>query len=204
MVSSRKKKQQNKRLFSKLGEADTDFIIGHSNHGLQTENRGNMVNVNTSSDNTNNPTQVNHSQVDVHTLEDYIVSKVQSEVDNVITTIETRVQDALLTAIENLVIPRVELALKSANASSGRSVDSNVLEPDQRDFSGNIEGLQMTALSRINSRTDSNRIDETRDNITVEEGDLLVNERNIDRQTHTHHSIISWKCLSTLFVKFFG
>ena len=29
--------------------------------------------------------------------------------------------------------------------------------------------------------------DETRGNITVEEGDLSVNERNIDRQTHTHH-----------------
>ena len=46
----------------------------------------------------------------------------------------------------------------------------------------------MTASSKINSRTDSNRIDETRGNITVEEGDLLVNEKNLDRQTHTHHS----------------
>ena len=46
----------------------------------------------------------------------------------------------------------------------------------------------MTASSRINSHTDLNRIDETRGNITVEEGDLLVNEKNIDRQTHAHHS----------------
>ena len=30
--------------------------------------------------------------------------KVQSEVDNVLTSVETRVQDAVLTAIENLVI----------------------------------------------------------------------------------------------------
>ena len=118
------------------------------------------------------------------------------------TTIETRVQDAVLTAIENVVIPRVELAMKSANVSSGRSVDGDVLEADRRNFSGNIEGLQMTAASRINSGTDLNRIDETRDNITVEEGDLLVNEGNIGRQTHTHHSIISLKCLSTLFEVF--
>ena len=45
----------------------------------------------------------------------------------------------------------------------------------------------MTASSRINSRTKLNRIDETRGNITVHEGDFLVIERNSDRQTHTHH-----------------
>ena len=57
------------------------------------------------------------------------------------TTINTRVQYAVLAAIENLVVPTVESAMKTANASSGRSVGSRVLEPDQRDFSGNIGGL---------------------------------------------------------------
>ena len=104
------------------------------------------------------------------------------------TTVETRVQDAELIAIEILVIPRVELAMKSANASLERSIDGNVLEPGQRDFSGNVERLQITASSRIHSRTELNRIDETRGNITVEEGDLMVNEKNIDRQSHTHHT----------------
>ena len=118
----------------------------------------------------------------MHTLEENIVSKMRSEVDSVMTTVETRVQNVVLTAIENLVIPRVELAMRSANASSGRSVDCYVLELDQGDFSGNIEGLQM------NSHSDLNRIDENRGNITVEGGGLLVNERNIERQTHTHHS----------------
>ena len=48
----------------------------------------------------------------------------------------------------------------------------------------------MTASRRINSHMDLNRIDETRGNITVEEGDVLVNERNIDRQTYANHSCI--------------
>ena len=78
--------------------------------------------------------------------------------------------------------------MKSPNAPSGRSVDGNVLEPDQRDFLSNIEGLRMTASSRINSHTDLNRIVETRGNMTVEEGDLSVNEKNIDRQTYAHHT----------------
>ena len=37
MVSTRKKKQQNKRIFSQLSEGDTDFMIGKSNHDVQNE-----------------------------------------------------------------------------------------------------------------------------------------------------------------------
>ena len=47
----------------------------------------------------------------------------------------------------------------------------------------------MTASSRINSHTALIIIDETLDNITVEGGDFSVNERNIDRQTLTHHIV---------------
>ena len=45
----------------------------------------------------------------------------------------------------------------------------------------------MTTSGTRNSHTDFNGIDETRGNNTVEEGDLLVSERNIDRQTHIHY-----------------
>ena len=45
----------------------------------------------------------------------------------------------------------------------------------------------MNASSRINSQTDLSRMDETRGKDTTEEGDLLVNEGNIDRQTDNHH-----------------
>ena len=95
MVSTRKKKQQNKRLFSQLSEGDPDLMIGKSNHDVQKENRDSVTYRGTSSDNTNNVTQVNYPQVDMHTLEENIVSKVRSEVDNVMTTVKTRVQDAV-------------------------------------------------------------------------------------------------------------
>ena len=104
------------------------------------------------------------------------------------TSVETKIQDAVLTAIEIFVIPRVKFAVKPAIAPSGRSVDGNVLELDQRDSSVNIEGLQLTASSRINSHTHLKKIDETRGDVTVEKGDLLVNQKNIDRQTYTHHN----------------
>ena len=129
-------------------------------------------------DNISNPTQVNYPQVVVHTLEENFVSKVRSEVDSVLTSVETRIQDAVLIAIEKLVIARVELAMKSANAPSGRSVDGKVVEPDQRDFLSNIKSLRRTSLSTINSHTDLYRFDETRGNIAVEEGELVVNDKH--------------------------
>ena len=51
----------------------------------------------------------------------------------------------------------------------------------------------MNASSRMNSHTNLNGIGETHGNITVEEGDLMVNEKNFDRQTHAHHT----RCIQT-------
>ena len=134
MVSTRKKKQQNKRPLSQLDESDTLFVIGQNNHAAQAGSKTNMVNIGSSSSNMKGPIQVNSSQVDMHTVEENFVSKVQSEVDNVMVTVEIRLQDAVLTAIESLVIPRVQLAMKSANVFSRQNVDGNMSEPDQRDF----------------------------------------------------------------------
>ena len=46
------------------------------------------------------------------------------------TTVETRVIEMVLPAIDTFVIHRVDLAMKTTNTSSVRSVDTNVLEPD--------------------------------------------------------------------------
>ena len=148
-----------------------------------------MLHRGSSTENASNPAQVKNPQLDINTLEANFFRKVRSEVDNVMTSVESRVKDAVLTAIENLVISRVELALKSANAHSERSVDGNALESDQNDFLGGIEGLRMTASNRLHSHMDLNRIDETRGNITVEERGFLVNEKNHDRQTNAYHML---------------
>ena len=102
-------------------------MIGRNNQVQQIENRQNIICRGTFSDKVSRPTQAKSPKVDVHTIEEILVSKVQSKVDNVLKSVETRVQDAVLTAIGKLVIPRVKLALKSANALSGRSVDGNKL-----------------------------------------------------------------------------
>ena len=62
----------------------------------QSENRTDTADAEITLSNTNNPTQVSYSQEDKHTLEKNIAIKVRSKVDSVITTIETKVQDAVL------------------------------------------------------------------------------------------------------------
>ena len=110
------RKQTRTRGYLASSLKETDFMIGQSNQDEQSESRDNVNCRGTSSNSIKNPTQINHPQVDVHTLQENIVSKVRSEVDIVMTSVETRVKDAVLTAMENLVILRVELAMESANA----------------------------------------------------------------------------------------
>ena len=108
--------------------------------------------------------------------------------DNVLTTVETRVQDVRLTAIDNLLIPRLEVAMKSVNASSRQDIHSVAPDQDQKDFSGDVEDRQLTALTRMNSSTDLYKIDETPGSVNVEGGSLSVHERNFDQQTNINHS----------------
>ena len=64
MASTRKKKQQNKKLPSQLSESDADFIIGQSRHEAQTENRSNRADGDTSFlKNANSLNQVSSAQV---------------------------------------------------------------------------------------------------------------------------------------------
>ena len=111
------KNSKTRNFFSQLSERDTDFMIGNGNLDVQSQNIESVAHRAFSSNNTNNLTQVNYPRVDTHTLEEKIVN-VRSEMDNVMKMVETRVQDAVSTAIENLVTATVELTMKSANASS--------------------------------------------------------------------------------------
>ena len=176
-------------LLSQLDEFNTDFTVGQDNRGVQTESRTSIREEIVTSNIENNSAPVDGSQADVHTLERIITAKLRSGVDSVVATVDTGKHDEIFTAIEGLAIPGVELAMKSVNAFSPRDINNRVPGPDQRDLSGNINGLQMTEGRSIrqNSNTDLNQFDETHGIFTVEIVNLPVNERNSDRYTRTHH-----------------
>ena len=120
MVSTRKKKQSNKRLLSQIDDFDQDTIIDNATSARQ-ENI--VVNEDTNdrdftvSTSSNNIT-VNESTVNVKTLERCFNERIDREMNNNIDTVEDRIQNAILTAIDNIVATKIDLAIRSINTSS--------------------------------------------------------------------------------------
>ena len=44
--------------------------------------------------------------------------------NNIVDTVEDMIQNAILTAIDNIIAPKIDLATRSINASSGQDVTS--------------------------------------------------------------------------------
>ena len=75
-------------------------MIGQNIHSAEAACRETMTSRSNIRNKTTDKTQTNSPEVRMHTLEKNFVSKMRSELDNVIRTVETRVQDAVLSAIQ--------------------------------------------------------------------------------------------------------
>ena len=132
--------------------------------------------VGTSSDNTPN----NENASIVRTLERYFNERIDREMCNIVDTVEDRIQNAILTAIENIVAPKIELAIRSIIASSGRDVTSVTANSERGEYVGintsfeNASGNNsILYVSKVN--------DETRHHIPDEVNGLSVPETHFDR-----------------------
>ena len=138
----------------------------------------------------NNDSVVNESTVNVKTLERCFNERIDREMNNIIDTVEDRIQNAILTAIENIVTPKIELAIRSINASSGQDATSVPANSERRERVGINASFENA--SKNNDILDvSNVNDETRHNIADEVSELSVPEAHFDRQPQTHHSCSS-------------
>ena len=96
--------------------------------------------------------------------------------------------DAILTTMNNMVIPRVEMAVRSITSSSGNGPNSTVQNPHRRDFTVNTENIPLSpASSRLDLDIEQDEIDETRNIDSSEDGDLPETRFNYDRRAHAHH-----------------
>ena len=126
MVSTRKKRQSNRRPLSQLDDFDQDVIICNA----ASERQENIVVKEGTNDqdftvsNSSNNTAVNESTINVKTLERCFNERIDREMKNIVDTVEDRRPNAILTAIENIVTPKIELAIRSIFATSGRDVTS--------------------------------------------------------------------------------
>ena len=192
MVSTRKERQTNKRLLSQLDDFDQDMIIGNAvseRHENVVVNEGTNDRDFTVSNSSNN-TAVNESVVNVKTLERCFNERIDREMNNIVDTVEDRVQNAILSAIENIVAPKIELAIRSINASSGRDATSVTANSERGERVG-INASFENASENNNTLRVPNVNDETRLNIPDEVSELSVSETRFDRQPQTHHSCIA-------------
>ena len=188
MVSTRKKRQSNRRLLSQLDDFDQDIIIGNAASESQ-ENT--LVNKGTKDrdltiDASSNKIAVNENTVIIKTLERCFNERIDREMSNIVDTVEDRIQNAILTDIDNIVAPKIESAIRSINASSGRDVTSVTAFLERGEHVG-ISACIENASENNNVLHVSNVNDETRNNIPDEVSELSVPETRFDRQKHTHH-----------------
>ena len=106
-----------------------------------------------------------------------------------------------MNAIDNIITPKIELAIRSINASSGRDVTSVSANSERR------ESVRINASFEIVSRNNdtldvSNVNDETRHNIPDEVSELSVPETHFDRQAHTHHMVTGQTAQTNQFPEF--
>ena len=190
MVSTRKKRESNRRRLSQLDDFDQDMIIGNAVSERQentvvnegTNNRDFTVGTSTS----DNSSVVNRIVMIVKTLERCFNENIDEEMSNIIDTVEDRIQNANLAAIDNIIAPKIELAIMSTNASSGRDVTSVSANSERREHVG-INAFFENASGNNNTLGVSNVNDENRHNIPDEVSELSAPETHFDRQAHIHH-----------------
>ena len=138
----------------------------------------------------NNDSVVNGSAMTtMKTLERCFNERIDREMSNIVDTVEDRIQNAILTAIENIVAPKIELAIRSINASSGRDATSVSANSERSECVGVNASLE-NAYRNNDTLDVSNVNGETRHNIPDEVSELSNPVTHFDRQPHTHHMVI--------------
>ena len=138
MVSTRKKRQSNRRLLSQLDDFDQDLVIRNA----ASERQENIVVNEATNDRdftvgtSSNITAINENLVNVETLERCFNERIDTEMSNFADTVEDRIQNAVWTAIDNIVAPKIELAIRLINASSGRDVTSVTANSERAEHVG--------------------------------------------------------------------
>ena len=134
MFSTGKNRQQNASFLDQLGGPDIEFKDRQGHQAIQIECRQNITDENLNSNNANHWASVKASQVDVLSFRRSISGRAHCEMDSLKATAGNKLHDAILTAIESLVNPIVERAMKLVNVSSGSAIDRVELGPDKGDF----------------------------------------------------------------------
>ena len=140
------------------GTFDRDFTVGTSGDSLTTSE--NVVNV--------------------ETLERCFNEKIDREMSKIVDKVGDRIQNTLMTAIDSIVAPKIGLAIRSINASSGRDETSVTANSERGELIGITVSFE-NASENKNVLHISNVNGETRNNIPGEVSELSVPDTRFAR-----------------------
>ena len=126
MVSTRKKRQSNRRLFSQLDDFNQAVIMCNTTDDRQEETTviESIVDQEFIGGNPDSSLTVNKNAVNVKTLDRCFNERIDREMSKIVDTVEDRIQNAILTAIDSFIAPEIKLAIRSIKMSSGRDAIS--------------------------------------------------------------------------------
>ena len=177
MVSTRKKRQSNREHLSQLDGSDQGIQIGNTasewqENTIAYEGTGNRdLSVGTSGINLVN----NKSTMKVETFERCFNKKIDREMRNVVDAVEYSIQNGILTAIDRIVAPKIELAVRSINVSSVGDATSVTANSEHGEHEGMTDPFESASGNNIILHT-SNVTDEPQNKIPDETSELWVPE----------------------------
>ena len=184
MVSTRKKKNQQKRQLIQVDETLNDSVIGNSVN-VNVSESGNLEQQ--TSGQSNDFERIDNSVRQNQVIENKIDDQITRAVCSPAMTVKNCMHDAILTAVDNVVISRGEMAVKLITGSAGHGTSSEIQNPDRRDFLVNIRNTPlMLASSRLDLDNELNRKDETRIDVDSEDGDFPALKPNYEWREHAH------------------
>ena len=190
MDSTLKKKQSNRRLLKQLDDFDQDVLFGNAasqrqeNITVKEGTNDRDITVGTSSSNA----VINENAVNVKVLERCFIEGIDREMNDSADTVEDRIQNAILTAVNNIAAHKIEVAIRSINTSSEQDATSVIANSESGEHVGINVSLQNVSGDNIVQHVSYGN-DETRNNIPDDVSELLVPKTRFDRKTHTHHLV---------------
>ena len=138
MVSTRRKKLSKRKLLSQLHDLDQGIIIVNT-----AGDRQQSATVNESTGDQEftigypgSNLTANENVANVKTFERCCNERIDREMDNFVDTVKDKIENSILTAIDSIYAPKMELAVRSIHVFSGRVATNVTVNSDHGKHSG--------------------------------------------------------------------
>ena len=150
------------------------------------EVRSGVVGRDFTTDNKNWTVVTNENAMVIQTLEINLTDKIYGELGKVVDTVQDRIPQTILAAVNSIVTLRVELAVRFLKASFGQDF-ANVMAISEREEQPGVRAVFQDASDRIDTFHEFHLTDETRGCNLGKLSELRFSRKHFDQQSDTHH-----------------